>query len=155
MLTKMRKEARAQINKAFAEKQRSLGIQTFRFSLPDAAQAEFAIMAEVARADHYKSIVETAPDGDARLDLLAQSNKPTPALERDVRAVVDAGYVTLSEDYKARLSAYLACEQRVSEALKAGDAAAATRAHAEAFVEACYMRILKQRIMDVLAQEKS
>lgn len=151
MLTEYKKEQRAQINRAFAEKQAALGIKTFRFSLPEGAQTEFTDMAEYARAEHYAHLVDTLPDGAPELAVLAESNKTQPLPAEALEQALQAGFKTLVEDYQSRLEGAVSAENAAHEAHKRGDDVAATRLRAKSYVDSCYMKIHKTKILAILA----
>ena len=153
MLTDYKKEQRAQTNRAFAEKQAALGLRTYRFSLPASAQEDFNQDAERARAEHYQRLVDTLPDTAPELLILAESNRPQPLPTEAVEAALEAGFSTLVSDYQSRLDAAVAAENEALSLQKGGCAAASVRKRAEAYVQACFMKLYKNLILAVLEEK--
>ena len=150
MTTDYKKAQRAAVNKAFAEKQVKLGLKSYRFSLPESSHQYFADMSEHARAEHYYKLLESGSAEE--LKVMAESNRTAPLTEaqREAAQAQDLGHLLCDHDDHARLLE--AAESDALAAKEAGNAAAAIKCGARAFVAASYLRIFKNKILTELKE---
>ena len=107
-------------------------------------------MSEHARAEHYYKLLESGSAEE--LKVMAESNRTAPLTEaqREAAQAQDLGYLLCDHDDHAKLLE--AAESDALAAKEAGNAAAAIKCGARAFVAASYLRIFKNKILAELKE---
>jgi hypothetical protein len=125
----------------YAQQMRELGFAQARLWMPPDAFRDWSLRAAADRIDYLQAIVESAPDGDPRLVILAAMNRAAALSARDKASLRQTASNLAKLD--AALADLDAIEAVMSSAIKAAESAesaghtgAAIRHHARATVAA-------------------